>query len=246
MSVQHQRAEQALVAAMGSRSALGLAPCSALRLAVERTRIDPVAPRNFRFDRECAARGDDDEQGLRSEADEAVSHQRFALGALRIEFDADIDSREHHRVREGCAADQAKLSNFAPVHEKLLRVKCVVGDNARNCVGSITSRSNTELTTDSRPRPIDANNKTKTSCGTTSSLKSQALSGSSTRFFPLEHPSAAIFAALSAHACDGLRRAEFISVSGQCAARSALSSDQRIKTLFWGCRGDRASACADE
>jgi len=32
----------------------------------------------------------------------------------------------------------------------------------------------------------------------------------------------------------GARRAEFISVSGQCAARSALSSDMRIKRISGG------------
>lgn len=204
MSVQHQKAAQAWVDAMGS----------------------------------C--------KGLGGESDRVAKCRRLKSEVMRLEFGAASDSREHHRACKGCAADQAKFSSSAPLQEKLLRVKYVVGDNARSCVGSITSRSNTELTTDSRPRQVNANNKTKTSCGTTSPLKSQALPGSSTSSFPLEHPSAAIFAALFAHARGGVRRAEFISVSGQCAARSALNSDQRIKTLFWGCRGDRASACADE
>lgn len=146
----------------------------------------------------------------------------------------DCDPREHHRVGQAGARDQAKISNLAAAYGKLLRVKCVVGDNARRCIGSIASRSNTELTTDSRHRQVRANNKTETSCGTTSPLKSQALPGSSTRSFSIEHHSAAIVAPLLAHALEGLRCAEFISVSGQCAARSALSSDQRKSKRFSG------------
>jgi hypothetical protein len=102
--------------------------------------------------------------------------------------------------------------------------------------GASGQRSETQLTTDSHSRPLNAEDlapkhtKTHRSCGSVPSRKT----GSSTKRFDVSTSrtsSAAISPALFLRVQSTVlptRRAEFISVSGQCAARSALSSDMRI------------------
>jgi len=102
-------------------------------------------------------------------------------------------------------------------------------------------RSNTELISDSHsrretaedyaPKPIKAPG----SCGAVPASKR----GPSEKLFQLyQSPNAGILPAFFLRASSfqqpSARRAEFISVSGQCAARSALSSDMRIKRISGG------------
>jgi len=104
-------------------------------------------------------------------------------------------------------------------------------------------RSTTELTTDPHSRQVNAedqaptHNETRQSCGLAPSEKAGLKSRQTKQFSPDQtdagmHPAfflrAPVVFALRA------RRAEFISVSGQCAARSALSSDLRIKRISGG------------
>lgn len=93
---------------------------------------------------------------------------------------------------------------------------------------SIERRSNTTLTSDSCPRQVLATaiDKTSRSCGATSPRKSATVSDSlnfSSSFLTVQAQRARTLLRARSRA----RRAGFISVSGQCAARSALSSDQR-------------------
>jgi hypothetical protein len=103
-------------------------------------------------------------------------------------------------------------------------------------------RSNTELTTDSHSRPVSAEdhapkqNKAPQSWGIAPAAKPALSAGVSKPVSPLQnagHCPAFFLRALLAKQ-PGARRAEFISVSGQCAARSALSSDLRIKRISGG------------
>jgi hypothetical protein len=104
-------------------------------------------------------------------------------------------------------------------------------------------RSNTELTTDSHSRPVNAEDhapkqiETPVSWGivpvaksTLSCAKPFVLAASS----PNAGPVPAFFLRARSAMRPRVRRAEFISVSGQCAARSALSSDMRIKRISGG------------
>jgi hypothetical protein len=108
---------------------------------------------------------------------------------------------------------------------------------------SSRDRSNTELTTDSHSRRVHAedqapkHNETPMSWGIVTVAKSvcsytkrPALAASllNAGLAP------AFFLRAPLSALPGARRAEFISVSGQCAARSALSSDMRIKRISGG------------
>jgi hypothetical protein len=104
-------------------------------------------------------------------------------------------------------------------------------------------RSITELTTDPHSRQVSAEDHAPTqietlpSCGLVSSAKTHRPLA---RFEQQasDHPGAGTIPALSSRArgrlLPGARRAEFISVSGQCAARSALSSVMRIKRITGG------------
>jgi hypothetical protein len=98
-------------------------------------------------------------------------------------------------------------------------------------------RSTTELTTDPHSRQANAEDQAPThietlpSCGLVSSENAGLKTKQSKRFAP-DQIDAGMFPAFFLRAqqafSSGARRAEFISVSGQCAARSALSSDMRI------------------
>lgn len=111
-----------------------------------------------------------------------------------------------------------------------------------HCCQSSRQRSNTELATDSHSRQVHAEDhapkqlKTPRSCGLAPSEDSGP---ASTPFSGLDFPvsSAGASPAFSFGVLrPGLRArpAEFISVSGQCAARSALNSDMRIKRISGG------------
>ena len=102
-------------------------------------------------------------------------------------------------------------------------------------------RSSHELITDSHSRRVNAedhapkHDETPRSWGTIPAGK-PALSAKQSKSSP--HPNAghapAFFLRAQCTTQPGARRAEFISVSGQCAARSALSSDMRIKRISGG------------
>jgi hypothetical protein len=104
-------------------------------------------------------------------------------------------------------------------------------------------RSTTELTTDPHSRQVNAEDQAPTqietlqSCGLAPSEKTGLNAERSKQHF-LEHCGAGFIPASSLRAprvfAFRARRAEFISVSGQCAARSALSSDMRIKRISGG------------
>ncbi len=112
--------------------------------------------------------------------------------------------------------------------------------DVRSCE-SRQRRSNTELTTDSHSRRVNAedhapkHNETPVSWGIVPAAKP-------TLFAKLSKPSLlpnagrppAFFLRARFMTRTRVRRAEFISVSGQCAARSALSSDLRIKRISGG------------
>ena len=98
-------------------------------------------------------------------------------------------------------------------------------------------RSTTELTTDPHSRQVNAEDQAPTqiettpSCGLVSSEKTGLMAGQSKQVYPDQTDAGmlpAFFLRAPSAFSPGARRAEFISVSGQCAARSALSSDMRI------------------
>ncbi|HTN47859.1 MAG TPA: hypothetical protein VMK32_00340 [Burkholderiaceae bacterium] len=102
-------------------------------------------------------------------------------------------------------------------------------------------RSNTELTSDSHSRPVTAEDHAPKHDETPESwglIPAEKRGLSEKPFQPSQSPNAGIYPAffLRVPQCrqPGARRAEFISVSGQCAARSALSSDLRIKRISGG------------
>jgi len=104
-------------------------------------------------------------------------------------------------------------------------------------------RSTAELTTDPHSRQVNAEdqaptqNETLQSCGLAPSEKTGLKAKQSQQLSP-DQTDAGMLPAffLRAPFVFGFRarRAEFISVSGQCAARSALSSDMRIKRISGG------------
>jgi hypothetical protein len=101
-------------------------------------------------------------------------------------------------------------------------------------------RSTAELTTDPHSRQVNAEdhaptqNETLQSCGLAASEKA----GLKSKQFSPDQTDAGMHPAFFLRApvvfAFRARRAEFISVSGQCAARSALSSDLRIKRISGG------------
>jgi hypothetical protein len=102
-------------------------------------------------------------------------------------------------------------------------------------------RSNTELTTDSHSRRVSAedhapkHNETPMSWGIVPAAKPTLSAKASKSFSRLPNAGSPPAFFLRAHFMQpSARRAEFISVSGQCAARSALSSDMRIKRISGG------------
>jgi hypothetical protein len=102
-------------------------------------------------------------------------------------------------------------------------------------------RSNAELTTDSHSRPVHAedqapkHNRTPMSWGTVPAAKPALSAKSSSPVLPLSNAGNVPAFFMRAHLVQPCaRRAEFISVSGQCAARSALNSDMRIKRISGG------------
>jgi hypothetical protein len=123
----------------------------------------------------------------------------------------------------------------------LLRVK---SDPLFSCSMRLFNRrrSTTELTTDPHSRQVNAednaptHNETLPSCGLAPSeetglaKQSKKLSSDQTDAGMLP----AFFLRAPVVFASRARRAEFISVSGQCAARSALSSDLRIKRSSGG------------
>lgn len=119
---------------------------------------------------------------------------------------------------ERCASTKKSCeSNAFRVTMSALRSAC-----------SIERRSNATLTSDSCQRQVLATaiDKTPRSCGAVSPRKSAAVSDSQKS--PFSFPTVLARCAravlrVRSRAC----RAGFISVSGQCAARSALNSDQR-------------------
>jgi hypothetical protein len=124
----------------------------------------------------------------------------------------------------------------------LLRVK---SDPLFSCSISVFNRhrSTTELTTDPHSRQVNAEdqaptqNETLQSCGLVPSEKAGLKTKQSKQLSP-DQTDAGIDPAFFLRAplvfASRARRAEFISVSGQCAARSALSSDLRIKRISGG------------
>jgi hypothetical protein len=109
------------------------------------------------------------------------------------------------------------------------------------CLGRL--RSNTELTTDSHSRRVNAEDhapkqiRTPKSWGAVPASKPDR-SAAKRSTLAIETPNAgpvpAFFLRAPFSKRSGARRAEFISVSGQCAARSALSSDMRTKRISGG------------
>ena len=101
-----------------------------------------------------------------------------------------------------------------------------------------THRSTTELTTDPHSSQVSAEDhapthpETCTSCGLVSPEENRLNIRSSKQQLSPEQSGAGLLPAFFLRAprafSASARRAEFISVSGQCAARSALSSDMRI------------------
>jgi hypothetical protein len=98
-------------------------------------------------------------------------------------------------------------------------------------------RSTAELTTDPHSRQVNAEDQAPTqietlqSCGLAPSAETGLTIKQSKQLSPEQtdagmHP--AFFLRAHPTLASSARRAEFISVSGQCAARSALSSDMRI------------------
>jgi hypothetical protein len=97
-------------------------------------------------------------------------------------------------------------------------------------------RSITELTTDPHSRQVNAEDnapkqiETPPSCGLASPVNARP-NARGLEQHPFDHSDAGLQPAFSLRArqrpAARARRAEFISVSGQCAARSALSSDMR-------------------
>ena len=104
-------------------------------------------------------------------------------------------------------------------------------------------RSNTELTTDSHSRRVNAEdhapkqNETPMSWGIVPAAK-PTLSCNKPFLLVVPLPNAgpvpAFFLRARSVSRPRARRAEFISVSGQCAARSALNSDMRTKRISGG------------
>ena len=104
-------------------------------------------------------------------------------------------------------------------------------------------RSTAELTTDPHSRQVNAEdqapalNETLPSCGLAPSEKTGLKTKQSQQLSP-DQTDAGMLPAFFLRApvvfASRARRAEFISVSGQCAARSALSSDLRIKRISGG------------
>jgi hypothetical protein len=120
--------------------------------------------------------------------------------------------------------------------EKILRVK---SEPLSSCsiTRFIRHRSITELTTEPHSRQVNAEDNAPThvetvkSCGLASSEETRLKTGSTKQLSPDQSGAGKLPAFfLRAHRAfaASARRAEFISVSGQCAARSALSSDMRI------------------
>jgi hypothetical protein len=104
-------------------------------------------------------------------------------------------------------------------------------------------RSTTELTTDPHSRQVNAEdnaptqNETLPSCGLAPSEKTGLTNSRSKQLSPYQTDAGllpAFFLRAPIAFASRARRAEFISVSGQCAARSALSSDLRIKRISGG------------
>jgi hypothetical protein len=124
-----------------------------------------------------------------------------------------------------------------------LRVKSepFIGSSIDVCQYS-KPRSNSELTTDSHSRPVHAEDHAPKQSQAAQSWESvpSAKPSLSAKLSALPPTSSAGFVPaffLRAHCSrlqPGARRAEFISVSGQCAARSALNSDMRIKRISGG------------
>jgi hypothetical protein len=104
-------------------------------------------------------------------------------------------------------------------------------------------RSTAELTTDPHSRQVNAEdqaptlNETLPSCGLAPSEKTGLAAKQSKQLSPDQTDAGllpAFFLRALLDVASRARRAEFISVSGQCAARSALSSDLRIKRISGG------------
>jgi hypothetical protein len=120
--------------------------------------------------------------------------------------------------------------------QNLLRVK---SDSLFSCSIRLFNRhrSTAELTTDPHSRQVNAEdqaptqNETLPSCGLAPSEKAVLITTQSKQL-SLDQTDAGMLPAFFLRApvvfASRARRAEFISVSGQCAARSALSSDMRI------------------
>jgi hypothetical protein len=126
--------------------------------------------------------------------------------------------------------------------EILLRVK---SDPLFSCSIRLFNRrrSTTELTTDPHSRQVSAEdnaptqNETRQSCGLAPSEEIRLATKHFRQLSPDQtdagtSPAASLRALVVSSS--GARRAEFISVSGQCAARSALSSDLRTKRISGG------------
>jgi hypothetical protein len=103
-------------------------------------------------------------------------------------------------------------------------------------------RSTTELTKDPHSRQANAEDNAPTqvetlpSCGLAPSAETGLAKQQSKQLSP-DQTDAGTLPAFLLRApvfASGARRAEFISVSGQCAARSALSSDMRTKRISGG------------
>ncbi len=160
-----------------------------------------------------------------------------------------VNKRDAHATLNAKEVGQITHTSFSIAEkscdQKLLRVK---SDSLFSCSIRLFNRhrSTTELTTDPHSRQVNAEGQapkqteTLPSCGLASSEQTcSALERAAEQSAKVhtDHPDAGSLPAFFLRAPGLLlraRRAEFISVSGQCAARSALSSDMRIKRISGG------------
>ena len=152
----------------------------------------------------------------------------------------DTRSSASSNARSPIACSRADAADARESVEKIEHARCASTKNscesnafrvtmrALQSACSIERRSNTTLTSDSCQRQVLATaiDKTPRSCGALSPRKSATVSDSQRS--PSSFPTALVRCTRAVlRARSRARRAGFISVSGQCAARSALSSDQR-------------------
>jgi hypothetical protein len=168
--------------------------------------------------------------------DDSICARDAITHAMRVD-DATLNAREVGQITHNSISFAEKSCE-----QILLRVK---SDPLFSCSIRLFNRrrSTTELTTDPHSRQVNAEDnapkqiETLQSCGLAPSEEIRLTTRRSSKL-STEHPNAgqrpAFFLRAPSAFASRARRAEFISVSGQCAARSALSSDMRIKRISGG------------